>query len=270
MIKNLEIYAYHGAYQEENVLGQKFILSLSLSVDLQKAGRNDALTDSVHYGEVCKLIEKTFLQKQFRLLEACAENLAETILNAFPSIKEVELSIKKPWAPIGSHLEYAGISITRGRHTVYLGLGSNLGDRREYLQKAVKLLTEHGIHIKQVSGFYETKPVGYLEQGNFLNCAAEAETLFSPNEVLHICQKIETELKRERTIHWGPRTIDIDILFFDELVTSQKNLILPHPRITERLFVLVPLAEISPYFLHPLERKRIFQLKEELERTQSL
>ncbi|MEQ2129783.1 2-amino-4-hydroxy-6-hydroxymethyldihydropteridine diphosphokinase [Caldanaerobacter subterraneus] len=130
---------------------------------------------------------------------------------------------------------------------VYLSLGSNLGDREKYLKEAVKRLKSNkNIVLKKLSPIYETKPVGYLEQDNFLNAAILIETDLTPYELLDVTTSIEAELKRERTIKWGPRTIDIDILLYDGLILNDEKLTIPHPHMWERAFVLIPLRDINP------------------------
>lgn len=129
----------------------------------------------------------------------------------------------------------------------YLSLGSNIGDRKKNLNEAVDILSEMDhINLTAVSSFYETDPWGYEDQDAFLNIAAEVETSLSPQELLKACQSIEKALKRERIIHWGPRTIDVDILTYDDYTSQSAELTVPHPRMTERGFVLVPLAELAP------------------------
>lgn len=128
-----------------------------------------------------------------------------------------------------------------------LGLGSNLGDRHGTLDMAVRRLDSHpGISVVKVAACRETEPVGYLEQGNFINTAVAVETSLSPLELLHAVQQIEAELGRTREIRFGPRTLDIDILLYNDLVLESETLSIPHPRLHEREFVLVPLAEIAP------------------------
>lgn len=129
-------------------------------------------------------------------------------------------------------------------YNVYLGLGSNLGDRQKYLQKAVEYIQKSAIELVAESSIYETSPIGYTEQPNFLNMVVKIKTILEPNELLLFIQKIEAKLHRKRKIHWGPRTIDIDILLIDHYVIHTENLIVPHPSMIERLFVLIPLAEI--------------------------
>jgi len=129
----------------------------------------------------------------------------------------------------------------------YLSLGSNIGEKRLHLEKAIDILkNSEGIQVTSVSAFYETDPWGYEDQEAFLNIVAGVETDLTPEELLKRCQYVETELKRVRLIHWGPRTIDVDILTFEEYTSQSVELTVPHPRMTERGFVLVPLAELAP------------------------
>ena len=125
----------------------------------------------------------------------------------------------------------------------YLSLGSNMGDRVGNLSRAVALLDrpEEGIFVELVSPVFETKPVGYTEQDDFLNICLKVITDLSPMELLSACQKVEQELHRERKIHWGPRTIDVDILTYDDIKMDTERLTIPHPRMEERGFVQVPL-----------------------------
>ena len=131
------------------------------------------------------------------------------------------------------------------KNKVYLSLGSNIGNRQEYIESAIELVGKtEGIKILKKSGLYETSPVGYVEQDLFLNAVIKIETDFSAREILKIINKIENELDRKREIRWGPRTIDIDILIFSDKKIDESDLIVPHKEMLNRLFVLIPLAEI--------------------------
>lgn len=268
IIQDLELYGYHGVFPEENFLGQKFLISMELFLDFQQAGKQDDLNLSVSYAEICKFVETEFLNTRFKLIEACAESIAQKILLQYSLIQKIKLEIKKPWAPIGSHLSHVSVKIERGWHKAYLGLGSNMGNKEENLNQAIALLKTETTLVTKASSFIETKPVGYIDQDDFLNCAIEIKTLLSPLELVHFALEAEKKLKRERLIHWGPRTIDIDILLYDTIITENETILIPHPRMTERLFVLVPLSEIAPYAIHPLENKRILALKENLMQQQ--
>ncbi|MBT2575078.1 2-amino-4-hydroxy-6-hydroxymethyldihydropteridine diphosphokinase [Bacillus sp. ISL-51] len=132
-------------------------------------------------------------------------------------------------------------------NTAYIGLGSNIGDRERYLRQAVAMLGQHQrVTVTKVSSIYETDPVGYKDQDQFLNMAVEIKTSLSPFELLDLTQSIEAELGRTREVRWGPRTADLDILLYNRENIETEQLIVPHPRMYERLFVLAPLKEICP------------------------
>lgn len=128
----------------------------------------------------------------------------------------------------------------------YLGLGSNIGNKREYIDAALQLLREHkDIQVTDRSSYYETDPVGYLDQDSFLNIVAAIETSLEPMSLLFYCNEIEQKLKRKREIRWGPRTIDVDILLYENYTSQDEHLTIPHPRMCERSFVMIPLYEIA-------------------------
>lgn len=144
--------------------------------------------------------------------------------------------------------------------TVYLSLGSNIGDREANLRRALELLEAPGAHITRVSSLYDTEPVEMRSQPRFLNLVAELKTDLFPLQLLNRIAKIERELGRKRTVDKGPRTIDIDILTFERFVMDTAQLTVPHPRMTERRFVLEPLAELEPEFRHPVLRRSVREL----------
>lgn len=130
---------------------------------------------------------------------------------------------------------------------VYLSIGTNIGERAANLQQAVRLLMEQeGVVVKQVSSIYETAAVGFTEQADFLNIAVYVETALTAEDMLNVCQQIENELGRVREFRWGPRIIDLDVLLYNDETIETERLIVPHPRMYERAFVLVPLQEIAP------------------------
>jgi 2-amino-4-hydroxy-6-hydroxymethyldihydropteridine diphosphokinase len=129
-------------------------------------------------------------------------------------------------------------------HKAYLALGSNMGDREGYLFAALRALRESGVEIPALSGIYETAPVGYKAQGMFLNMTCMISLSLNPFELLAVLRKIENSLRRERLIRWGPRTIDLDILLYDDAAINDPELSVPHPRMFERAFVLTPLRDI--------------------------
>lgn len=148
-------------------------------------------------------------------------------------------------------------------HRVFLGLGSNLGDRDAHLAAAVRELTTVGV-VKRISSVYDTAPMHVTNQPRFHNLACELETSVSPIELLHVLKDIERRLGREKGPRFGPRVIDIDLLFYDQLVLRTAELTVPHPRIAERTFVLAPLAEIAPSLTHPILGVTIEELLQRL------
>jgi 2-amino-4-hydroxy-6-hydroxymethyldihydropteridine diphosphokinase len=145
---------------------------------------------------------------------------------------------------------------------IFIALGTNQGDRELNLLRAVAEIGRFtASRITALSSFYDTQPVGEVNQDNFLNAVLKMESSFSPQELLAELQRIETAVfRRVRTIHWGPRPMDLDILFYGDLTVAGEELTIPHPRLHERGFVLVPLAEIAPGFIHPVLRKSVAEL----------
>jgi 2-amino-4-hydroxy-6-hydroxymethyldihydropteridine diphosphokinase len=155
----------------------------------------------------------------------------------------------------------AKIFMNKTTEKAYIGLGSNIGDRGKNLSAAIEMLKNtDGVTVTAVSHVYETTPVGYILQPDFFNCAVEVETYLEPYALLDACQKIENSLGRVRTIRWGPRTVDLDILFFGGLVINEERLSIPHPEASKRGFVLTPLMDIAPDLLHPVLKTTVREL----------
>jgi 2-amino-4-hydroxy-6-hydroxymethyldihydropteridine diphosphokinase len=146
---------------------------------------------------------------------------------------------------------------------VFIGIGSNLGDKIDNCRKAINEITAFA-EIVNVSSLYETEPVGNEDQPNFINCAVEIKTDLSPHELLSHLNSVEDKLGRVRGEKWGPRVIDLDIIFYDDLVMKDDDLIIPHPRAHLRRFVLEPICEIARDFIHPELKTSILELLEKL------
>jgi len=162
-------------------------------------------------------------------------------------------------------LEIPDVTWSRTDITAYIGLGSNVGDRAGYLQAALQELDRvSDLRVVGVSPVYETAPAGVLEQPDFLNAVVEVRSHLEPRTLLREMQRIEDRLGRTRTERWGPRTIDLDLLFHGDAVLDEEDLVLPHPRLHERAFVLVPLCDLAPDLVHPLLGKAVRELCREV------
>jgi len=267
-IDDLEVFAHHGVYEAETKQGQLFIVRAVLYADLRKAGQEDDLNLSTNYGEVCEFIADWMQEHTCKLIEAVAEKMANQLLLHFPLLKAVDLEIRKPQAPIALTFDCVSVKIHRGWHKVYLAAGSNMGNSHQYIQGGISALHAHPeIHIRRVSEMIRTKPYGSVEQEDFLNGAIEIDTLFTPNELLTVINQIEAAADRQRTIRWGPRTLDLDILFYDKLVYEDEELLIPHIDIQNRFFVLKPMVEIAPHYRHPVLQKTMQELLTGLEES---
>lgn len=265
VIEELEVFARHGVFPEENVLGQKFVISIAMYTDTRKAGVTDELEYSINYGEVSHFAKKFVEGHTYKLIEKVAEELAQALLLEFNLLKKVDVKIDKPWAPIGLPVKNVGVEITRAWHKAYIALGSNMGDKKKFIDTAVTKLDEYKLcKVIKVADYIETEPYGGVEQDVFVNSALELDTLLPPEELLDLLHQIEAEADRKREVHWGPRTLDLDILFYDNCVIDTEDLHVPHIDMQNRDFVLIPMVQLAPYLRHPVLNKTLAQLLSEL------
>lgn len=260
-ITNLKVFAHHGVFPEETLNGQNFYVNAVLYLDCRRAGKSDNLDDSLDYGQVCHFITGYLQEHTFLLIEAAAEHLAEEMLLTMPSLLKVEIELCKPHAPIGLPFENVSVTIGRSWHTVYLAVGSNLGDKEAYIRNGIReLMAYREIVVEKVADLVKTKPYGGVEQDDFLNGALRVKTLFTPHELLEVLHEIEQKAERKRQIRWGPRTLDLDVIFYDKLVYEDDTLIIPHIDMANRLFVLEPLMQLCPDYRHPILGRTVREL----------
>lgn len=264
-IEELEVYANHGVFAEETKLGQKFFVNAALYTQTRCAGRADDLAFSTNYGEVCMEISRFLTEHTYRLLEAAAERLAEHLLLTFPKIHELELEIRKPSAPIPLPFQSVSVVVRRGWKRAVIACGANLGEKERTIREAAdKIRQDEKCRVLRESALIVTKPYGGVAQDDFVNGAFLIETLYDAEELLCFLNRLEAEAGRQRLVHWGPRTLDLDIIFYEDEIIRTEKLTVPHADMQNRDFVLEPLAEIAPEWMHPVFHKTAAELLERL------
>lgn len=265
-ITNMRVYAYHGVLPEEKENGQEFFLNAKVYVDMRKAGLTDDLEDTLNYDRLCVFLQEIFKEKTFDLIEAAAEYTVQEIMRFFKPIQAMELEVRKPHAPVTYQPEDLSITIYREWHKVYLSIGSNFKNARGYLNEGMYYIRDiRAVKNLRRSELVITKPYGPVKQNNFTNLCVEMETYLHPEELLVYFHKIEDYFERDRSIKWGPRPFDVDILFYDNWVYDSETLRIPHVELQNRMFVLDPLSQIVPYLRHPITGKTVAEMKAELE-----
>lgn len=265
-ITGLKVFAHHGVFPEETKNGQDFFVNATLYLDCRPAGLSDDLTKSVHYGEVSHFITKFLQEHTYQLIETASEQTVKALLSEYPLIEKIEFELCKPHAPIGLPFENVSVAIERGWHTAFVAIGSNMGEKESYIENGIReLAAMPEIRVEKVSDLIVTKPYGGVEQDDFVNGAIKLRTLLTPNELLDALHEVEKHANRERLVHWGPRTLDLDIIFYDDLVYEEDDLIIPHVDMANRDFVLKPLLDLCPNKRHPILGQTIAQLYGKLE-----
>ncbi|MCM1423851.1 MAG: 2-amino-4-hydroxy-6-hydroxymethyldihydropteridine diphosphokinase, partial [bacterium] len=217
---------------------------------------------------VCRFLNAYLTEHTFKLIETAAERTAEALLLQFPHVREVVLELKKPEAPIPLPFGMVSVRIRRGWRRAYIACGSNIGDRKAHLEAAVAAMRDdERFRVVRVSDWIETTPYGGVEQADYLNGAVAVDTLYPPEVLLYRLQEIERAEARERKERWGPRTLDLDILLYEGVVTAEEKLTIPHRDMKNRDFVLLPLAQIAPYERHPVFGRSVLELLEDVEQN---
>ena len=247
-IQGLEISACHGVLQQEKANPQKFVFDLRLEVDFLHAAEVDDLKETVNYAEVCALIEKITKENTFNLIEKLALECAFQILEKYGKLQKITLTCSKPGAPVVQKFENISVTVELEKVKAYLSLGSSVGDREGYLNRAVDLMNKtRGVKVEKMSEYLETEPYGGVAKNKFLNCAVQIETFLPPHKLLDEIHRIEGECGRVRERHWDDRTLDIDIIFYGDREISDERLTIPHPDYRNRDFVIKPLKSIAPH-----------------------
>lgn len=268
-ITGLKIYAYHGVLAEEKKQGQDFFVNARLYYDMASAAAKDDLEQAINYAECCQLITDIFQEKCCDLIETVCEKVCHCLLLAYDRLEKVEVQLCKPHAPIGLPFSNVSVNMARQWHKVYLAIGSNMGEKKALMDAGIQELAEHPlIFLGQVSDFIETEPYGGVEQDNFLNGCLEIKTLLSPEALLEFLHEVEAHANRKRIVRWGPRTLDLDIIFYDKEVYESDTLLIPHVDMENRQFVLEPLNQLCPNFRHPVLGKTVTQLLQDLQRIE--
>lgn len=255
-LEKIEFFGYHGVLESEKNLGQMF--SVDCEIFLETTLCFDDIGKTVNYGDLALDIKKFCEKTRFDLLESLANHLAKMILRKYLLVKYVSLSINKPHAPIPTKFSNVSLNISRKRVYAYLAIGSNLGDRESYLNMVFDEIekNEDIVEIRK-SSFIETEPYGVKDQPNFLNGVIKIETILTPYELLDFCKQVESLAGRNTTRRWGERTLDVDIIAYGNTFIFEEDLKIPHAEMHMRDFVLKPLEEIEPYFIHPIYKKNI-------------
>ncbi len=265
-IKDLAVYAYNGVNPEEQALGQMFLICVEMHTNMNDITSDDDIAHTINYSRVSKFISQWMTDHSFQLIERVAYNLCREILLQFEGVKSITLEVKKPHAPIrGMHFDYVSVQKDMAWHEVYLSLGSNVRNCAEIMEKAVEAIGSHPDIRNMVCSESMTSPAyGDEYEGIFLNNAVKIETLLSPDRLHQLIRSIESDLGRDRSKKAGIRTIDIDVLLYDDLVASTVDYVLPYPDFEYRDYTLLPMCDIGPNVYHPVLKKTMKKLKEEL------
>ena len=250
-LRGLRALGHHGALPGEQDQPQPFEIDLDIEADLGRAGETDALADTVDYGAIAAAATGVVGGERWKLLERIAQRIADEVLAADHRVSAVAVTVRKLRPPVPVDLSSAGVRVTRSsvaRRRAFLGLGANLGDRAQALRDAVAGLPD----VVAVSPVYETEPVGGPDgQPPYLNLVVELSTARSPRDLLDLAHRLEAAAGRDRRreVRFGPRPLDVDVLWVEGVRVDDADLVVPHPRLFERRFVLAPLAELAPELL---------------------
>ncbi len=246
-----------GCLDFEKTTPQPFVIDVILYCPSLGATQSDRLEDTLDYSRVFSLVQGIVETSAINTIERLAGLIADRLLEAFVLPAAVDVTVRKPDAPIKGAFSAMGVAIYRTRagrklngdsklSQAYLSIGSNLGDRIDNLRGGLRdLIRDGSVDLLAASSLYETDPVGKTDQPKFLNAVVHVATALSPLQLLKRCQQTEKRFGRERNERWGARTLDIDLLTYEDFRLDTPELILPHPRMAKRAFVQIPLQELK-------------------------
>ena len=298
IIKNLNLFGYHGVRESEKKDGQNFRFNIEILLNGSSFLDTDNLEDTLNYSQVIKLIIDINSSRRCNLLETLSKIIADSIMEMSSLIEKVSVKIEKTSPPIKGNLESVGVEYVLNRKKmegreedkfesnkiessdikssgadVYMSLGSNIGNRENNLRKAVDLISSNpNINMLKVSSIYETEPMYFKDQNYFYNIVLHARVCgeLTPFEMIGFLKSIEFGFGRKNDMKYGPRIIDIDLLYYGETIIESDFLTLPHHGIEKRRFVLVPLSEVAPELKIKGENIKEFIKKSDLSEKVSL
>lgn len=270
-ISNLKVFSHVGVFEQEKKEGQFFVLNLEFEINDEFDLKNDNLKNTVNYCAVVEFVENFIEKSNFNLLETLAKELLKNLLLEFKLIKLAEIEIWKENLKEFKQKNHVFSKIAVYKklkwHSAFLAIGSSLGNKEQFINFAIENLKQcDEIKLIKQSKTMQSKPYGNVAQNEFLNVVVEINSIKTPNELLNFCLEIEKKANRKREKKWADRTLDIDILFYENLIINETNLTIPHADLKNRIFFLKPMNEIAPNFVHPLNLKTIKELLKDLEK----
>jgi len=254
-----------GCYTYERGMTQPVEVSLKLSIN--KPDYADDITSTVDYSELCDYVKNLITLNHYHLVENLARQIAANLLKTYPLIDQIEVNVSKPNINNKKARRISCTYAEQRQHKIALALGSNLNNPKQQLISAIEFLAEFVTNIK-IAPFYKSTPSGYSQQDDFYNTCISGYVTVSPQQLLINIKKIEKMMGKMEQFTNGPRVIDIDIILYDDLNYQEMFINIPHPRMHERDFVIIPLAQIEAEWVHPQLNKKIRQLQEELKQDQ--
>ena len=243
-------------WEKEGV--QKVSVDVEMWADLSTAAQSDRIEDAVDYEVACRVVQDVAEARKYHLVESLAHEILAALMERFPHVDRATIRLRKVSLPFIANLECVEVELERTAvNRAWIAFGANLGDRAATLARAESLLAARGVRTRQCSRLYASRPEGGADEPEYGNAVLETETALDARSFLGALQSVEEELGRPPAHAAGPRTCDLDLLAFDDLVVDEApGLVLPHPRLHRRAFVLVPLVELDPAMASPGARGR--------------